>query len=324
MVKTADTIVGFLYAMQPEQRQQVITLSKQLKPRLASLKYLIKAFQRHPRKLAFVLNTHNALSSALGTITTTMEEIFNIQIYSQFIEDAKEGFVAQAIDYMTSAGTSTPASQQAMMKNLDIIIEKMAIIEKGLVGLDILNPARLIPDWEWLRGKPKTVEQVRKFNEAAIKELEDAIAQFKKNSKVSHKWTIKGLQEVHKYLIPNRDIYVHSKIMIVDNAFYIIGSANINERSMLHDTEIAIGVRSCKDYPAAKNFRQELWGKSLKITMPAGLDFPKMEKDWEEVYEKWEKELKKNQRNFTKGMVLDSHPRIFKPADRPTGDATLS
>ena len=88
--------------------------------------------------------------------------------------------------------------------------------------------------------------------------------------------------------------------------------------------EIAIGGRSCKDYPAAKNFRQELWGKSLKVIVPAGLDFPKVAKGWQEVYKKWEKELKFNQEDFINGQTLNSHPRTFKPPDRPTGDATLS
>jgi phospholipase D1/2 len=39
-------------------------------------------------------------------------------------------------------------------------------------------------------------------------------------------------------------IYVHSKMMIVDDAYIIVGSANINERSMAgdRDTEIAMGA----------------------------------------------------------------------------------
>lgn len=37
-------------------------------------------------------------------------------------------------------------------------------------------------------------------------------------------------------------IYVHSKLMIVDDNYAIIGSANINDRSMLgtRDSEIAV------------------------------------------------------------------------------------
>ena len=39
-------------------------------------------------------------------------------------------------------------------------------------------------------------------------------------------------------------IYVHSKMMIVDDEYIIVGSANINQRSMdgTRDTEIAIGA----------------------------------------------------------------------------------
>ena len=38
-------------------------------------------------------------------------------------------------------------------------------------------------------------------------------------------------------------IYVHSKMMLVDDIYIIIGSANINQRSMAgtRDTEIAVG-----------------------------------------------------------------------------------
>ena len=38
-------------------------------------------------------------------------------------------------------------------------------------------------------------------------------------------------------------IYVHSKMMIVDDAYIIVGSANINERSLsgTRDSEIAVG-----------------------------------------------------------------------------------
>ncbi|KRX46040.1 Phospholipase D1 [Trichinella murrelli] len=43
-------------------------------------------------------------------------------------------------------------------------------------------------------------------------------------------------------------IYIHSKLMIVDDLFTIIGSANINDRSMLgkRDSEVAIYVEDCE------------------------------------------------------------------------------
>lgn len=39
-------------------------------------------------------------------------------------------------------------------------------------------------------------------------------------------------------------VYVHSKLMIVDDKFVIIGSANINDRSLLgnRDSELAVKI----------------------------------------------------------------------------------
>ena len=46
-------------------------------------------------------------------------------------------------------------------------------------------------------------------------------------------------QPIQKFMV-----YVHSKGMIVDDEYVILGSANINERSMAgsRDTEIAMGA----------------------------------------------------------------------------------
>ena len=62
-------------------------------------------------------------------------------------------------------------------------------------------------------------------------------------------------------------IYVHSKMMIVDDEFIIIGSANLNERSLAgnRDTEICIGMtaedQAARDY--IQKFRLDLWSKLL-------------------------------------------------------------
>ncbi|CAI9114301.1 OLC1v1014990C1 [Oldenlandia corymbosa var. corymbosa] len=62
-------------------------------------------------------------------------------------------------------------------------------------------------------------------------------------------------------------IYVHSKLMIVDDAYLLIGSANVNQRSMdgKRDTEIAIGCFQSKrgeertDREEIHAFRMSLW-----------------------------------------------------------------
>ena len=71
-------------------------------------------------------------------------------------------------------------------------------------------------------------------------------------------------------------VYVHSKMMIVDDAYVIIGSANINERSLsgYRDSEIAMGAYQ-PSYQISKKggargevhkFRMSLWSEHLNLT----------------------------------------------------------
>jgi len=66
-------------------------------------------------------------------------------------------------------------------------------------------------------------------------------------------------------------IYVHSKMMIVDDAYIIVGSANINERSMsgTRDTEMAVGCwqpqfNYYNPYGDVHMFRMSLWAEHLR------------------------------------------------------------
>ena len=64
-------------------------------------------------------------------------------------------------------------------------------------------------------------------------------------------------------------IYVHSKMMIVDDTYIIIGSANINQRSMAgtRDTEIAVGCfqPNLMNQGEVRKFRLSLWAEHLKV-----------------------------------------------------------
>jgi len=75
-------------------------------------------------------------------------------------------------------------------------------------------------------------------------------------------------------------IYVHSKMMIVDDSYIIVGSANINERSMsgTRDTEMAVGCwqpqfSSYNPYGEVHMFRMGLWAEHLK-TWEEAFRFP--------------------------------------------------
>ncbi|MDF6002650.1 phospholipase D-like domain-containing protein [Pseudomonas aeruginosa] len=52
------------------------------------------------------------------------------------------------------------------------------------------------------------------------------------------------------------DIYVHSKLLLVDDVFFTLGSANVNARSMEGDSELNI---ACPSPDITKQWRERLW-----------------------------------------------------------------
>jgi len=84
----------------------------------------------------------------------------------------------------------------------------------------------------------------------------------------------------HKAVLNRRFmIYVHSKLMIVDDEYIVVGSANINQRSLdgTRDSEICIGafqngyvMRSASDpLPRGQvaGFRKALWDEHMHVSI---------------------------------------------------------
>jgi phosphatidylserine/phosphatidylglycerophosphate/cardiolipin synthase-like enzyme len=55
-----------------------------------------------------------------------------------------------------------------------------------------------------------------------------------------------------------REIYIHSKLLLIDDTFFTIGSANMNVRSMVADSEINIAT---VDPVSATKLRKRIWGE---------------------------------------------------------------
>jgi phosphatidylserine/phosphatidylglycerophosphate/cardiolipin synthase-like enzyme len=63
-----------------------------------------------------------------------------------------------------------------------------------------------------------------------------------------------------------REIYIHSKLLIVDDSFFTLGSANLNQRSMAADSEINLATN---DPVKAKDLRRRVWSQ---LTAHAEMD----------------------------------------------------
>ena len=78
-----------------------------------------------------------------------------------------------------------------------------------------------------------------------------------------------------------KSIYVHSKLLLVDDVFFTIGSANINVRSMEVDSELNIAVPSPS---VTQEWRRHLW--RLHTGRAPGDNMKDEFKAWREIIDK--------------------------------------
>lgn len=70
-----------------------------------------------------------------------------------------------------------------------------------------------------------------------------------------------------------RHTYIHSKVWIIDDEFAVIGSMNSNQRSWMHDSEVAAGIYDLsaggRNHPRLPHaLRIELWQEHLNMRTP--------------------------------------------------------
>lgn len=69
-----------------------------------------------------------------------------------------------------------------------------------------------------------------------------------------------------------REIYIHSKLMFVDDVYTTLGSANLNSRSMVSDSEFNICTA---DYEFTQKARREVWGNIAGKDLDGGDGSPR-------------------------------------------------
>jgi len=102
---------------------------------------------------------------------------------------------------------------------------------------------------------------------------------------------------VHTYKKNGKDtpaeVYVHSKVTIMDDVFTVISSANLNTRSMQVDTELGI-IMECAD--VAEGLRKRLWDLHTNKNSAANPDDMHDYAVAEEAFRKWGELIKANKR----------------------------
>jgi len=84
-----------------------------------------------------------------------------------------------------------------------------------------------------------------------------------------------------------REIYIHSKLMVIDDVFLTVGSANLNQRSMASDSEINIGVTG-QAYAAP--LRQKIFSLQSGGDVQGGGNAD----EWSDAFTDWKTLMAKN------------------------------
>jgi phosphatidylserine/phosphatidylglycerophosphate/cardiolipin synthase-like enzyme len=100
-------------------------------------------------------------------------------------------------------------------------------------------------------------------------------------------------------------IYVHSKLMIIDDEFVSIGSANLNNRSMTTDSELTITMISSV---VAKYIRKSIWSKILNVP-PEQIESP-LSTSGAAPNENWPNLMKQNS-----GIVAVHNQKVGTPEE---------
>lgn len=157
-------------------------------------------------------------------------------------------------------------------------------------------------EWKKMQQNKKQLDNVRDAMENAGVMVQIGVL---RTNKSEPDWELveddnpatRGASPIYQKTYAYKDIYVHSKLTIFDEACYTLGSANWNLRSMTTDTELNIAV---EDKKTARKLREDLWGYHLngiltlwKKQNPDGS--PTKPEDW---YEQWAEVMKKNENKY--------------------------
>jgi phosphatidylserine/phosphatidylglycerophosphate/cardiolipin synthase-like enzyme len=113
-----------------------------------------------------------------------------------------------------------------------------------------------------------------------------------------------------------REIYIHSKLMFVDDVYTTLGSANLNARSMVGDSELNICT---EEYAFTKAARKRVWGNL------AGADLDGKAcslEDMKATFEGWKERMRVNKLARNAGDAPENNSFIH-PFEDPRGAPTV-
>lgn len=110
-----------------------------------------------------------------------------------------------------------------------------------------------------------------------------------------------------------REIYIHSKLMFVDDVYTTLGSANLNARSMVSDSELNICTA---EYGFTQDARRRVWGNLAGEDLNGGDGIPKNTAD---TFDGWKKRTQNNKKGRTDSNGLPENGSFIHPFEDHRG-----
>ena len=234
--------------------------------------------------------------------------------------------VNQAILYNLAIRSPTSGERAALEEKYEANEQEIKRIEKEIANIDLKQRKAEIKQAE---QKTQNNENSQHPNAIENQELSQEEANLTKELGYeisdtpgikAHICTLMPKDEngkyVHTYKKNGKDtpaeVYVHSKVTIMDDVFTVISSANLNTRSMQVDTELGI-IMECAD--VAEGLRKRLWDLHTNKNSAANLDDMHDYAVAKEAFKKWGKLIEANKRSQKDGNSPECALREFSRDD---------
>jgi phospholipase D1/2 len=155
-----------------------------------------------------------------------ISEVPTLHLFIVIPHPEDDGLVPRTFDALTELGAS------------DTMREQGDLIDKGKASQNYAGAKEVSYTFEIKTGigPMKATAKHKVLDRPSLKQLQDSLG-----LKVSvARLRTSGPDANHK--MAYREIYIHSKLMLIDDVFITLGSANINQRSMSVDSEINIAA----------------------------------------------------------------------------------
>lgn len=112
-----------------------------------------------------------------------------------------------------------------------------------------------------------------------------------------------------------REIYIHSKLMLIDDVYTTLGSANLNARSMVGDSELNI----CTEQPSfTQAARKRVWGNLAGADLDGKSCTPGEKGETGDTFGKWVERMDDNKKN-RKASKAPINGSFIHPFEDPRG-----